>query len=117
MWNLGRNLKTFWRYVKSQLKSMAGHSFIINGSTTSDNNIIANAFSDMFILHFTPVNTADDGLLPPFRPNIPVLSDIAVTLDEVLSQLKNIKPNASGGPDGIPSLVLYKCAFSLVPSI
>ena len=108
-----KNLGNFYRYVNKKLSS---HSSI-NSIATSKNNLtsnpseIANIFND----YFASVFTVDDGKDPNFKDRTSeLLEKISFTPDVVLSVLKGLKSSCSSGPDGIPNIILKRCAHGLV---
>jgi hypothetical protein len=55
----------------------------------------------------------------PLQPNqlTSVLNNITCSVEDVRSGLLSVRPDTSPGPDGIPAMVLVKCADALAPSL
>jgi len=64
---------------------------------------------------FASVFTVDDGTMPAVgvvSPE-PKLSSVAVNESQVYWCLRNLDENTAPGPDGIPAILLRRCAFAL----
>ncbi|CAB3374422.1 Hypothetical predicted protein [Cloeon dipterum] len=122
MWKLGRGPggnKFFWDFIKSKSKiSPSAGVFQVNGVNISEPEQVAAAFSEMFSANFNSVKNYFPFMRrrPPGPPP-PTLCDMSVSAACVYSKLKQIKGNATAGPDGVQGCVLLKCAAALAPSL
>jgi hypothetical protein len=115
IWNLGasHNCKEFWKFINSRISSSAPLKFIFQNKVYEGAKNIAGAFSSCFKENFAPIDSNPD-LCPPIKSKMfPIMEDIVCVPEIVQKLLSNIKSHASPGPDGIPAVVLKKCAPSL----
>lgn len=59
---------------------------------------------------FFPPKPAEDSVPPNVRYPKPCKGDIRITAEQIQRQLRKLKPYKAPGPDGIPNVVLTKCA-------
>jgi hypothetical protein len=126
MWRLGsgsQGANSLWRFVNSKAKTpLHTASFEVSGKTTSDPQSIANAFAESFKTNF---QRARD--LFPFRLSAcrfgdatgraPELSELHISVTDVHNLMQATKEGAAAGPDGIPAVLLKRCAAALAPSL
>ena len=109
-----KNNKQFWSYVKSKRKDNVNNSPLRDASNKlqydaqTKSNILNNQFSSVF-------NRSDDKDVPLLGHTIEPMPQIKVTVDGVLKLLKNLSPNKSPGPDGIPARLLKELAVEIAP--
>jgi hypothetical protein len=106
------NLGNFYRYIKSHLTSKGLIPVLRN--TFGLKQTTAAGKADTLNKQFTSVFTDDDGSMPHF-PNRTdqLLDNITITPEVVEKTLKGLPAKTSFGPDGIPPLLLKKCAAEL----
>jgi hypothetical protein len=81
------------------------------GSTAFSSTEIANILNEQFVSNSTcPTSNAPPPQLPSTTSIIPKLQ---ITRQKVLAILKQLDTTKATGPDGIPNLVLRKCAHQL----
>ena len=116
--SLRDNVKPFWRYANSRLKTKPGIGDLRNpdgalSRTDSDKaEVLARFFSSVF--------TMEDGSNIP-RRNVPwegpTLETVDLTPAMVKKKLERLKTSTAPGPDGIPSKVLRELAAALCAPI
>ena len=108
------NPKSFWGYVSSKTKARSGVSDLKNenGDLVSSDGDKANILNDFFASVFTREYTRD---IPDFdkRYNSIPVTEINVTKDKVLKDLKSLNVSKSMGPDGChgPLYEIFKKSF------
>lgn len=113
---INSNPKTFFEFVNFKRKVNGFPSYFKLGDVvSSDDNEISNLFAEFFQSTYSnkyPV--ASD--YPYHIQEYNIISNIALTYEEVLEGLKALQSNFSPGPDGIPAFILKKCAdFLYIP--
>lgn len=108
--------KLFWKFVNSKKKSDGYPSTMKYLDVTSNSPlVICNMFSSFFKLSF-----CDDDF-EPCESNFTHLnsftqssmSDVVITVEDVLNHLLCLDNDLSSGPDGIPAFILKNCCKSL----
>ena len=105
------NLNVFYKYINRKLfnHTSLGEIQCDNNSLTSDPEKIA-IFND----YFASVFTSDDENAPDFCMRTNTQIDNVVFTPEIVTRiLKTLNGSTSIGPDGIPNVLLKKCAHSL----
>ena len=108
------NNKLFWKYVKSKKQDNISCSFLrdTQGNLQSSPSIKAQILNDQFSSVFSPPIEKDISMIdepsPPADP-------ITIETEGVLKLMKDINPNKSTGPDGIPPFILKELATELAP--
>jgi hypothetical protein len=114
------NPKRFWSYVKSSTRSSQSPNFLRNGqSYTTDSREKANllkTFSTQFLTPAT-LNLLLPGFPTPYKILDNQLSEIELIEEEVAAVLRNLDPNKTSGPDGIPCRLLKEVAHEIAPSL
>ena len=109
--------KDFWRIVNSVLKR--NKSSLPALSTGSDRMATTSAEkAEILCRAFARNSCLDDGgrSLPVFPGRTYAsLSTLSITVKQVRRIIKNLDSSKSSGPDGIPVIVLKKCAPELAP--
>ena len=99
-----------YKYIRSLTKSHIIPPTLHYNCKIADSNIDkANMFNDYFYSVFT--QAATDQSLPIENPSH--LSSINITEEDVYNALINLDTSKAKGPDGIPPIVLSKCASVL----
>ncbi|XP_055633007.1 uncharacterized protein LOC129773425 [Toxorhynchites rutilus septentrionalis] len=115
---LKSNPKSFWKFVNEQRNESGLPSTMeYNGRWSSDTQTICDLFADKFGSVFS-----DESITPAqiesAAGNVPFLgqscSHIEVDEPMVQSAMNKLKASCSVGPDGIPSIILKKCAANLM---
>ena len=100
------NVKSFWRYVKSQTQVKGGIPDLLksDGSWAKSDQEKANTLNSFFGSVFID----DDSASIPFMPNrtTEVLENVEFTTEDIRTLLSTLDINKSPGPDGIHSRVL-----------
>ena len=99
--NIGRNPKSFWRYVNSHMKTRSGIDSIRcpNGSTATSDQEKVELLNSYFASVFTDENLASFPLLES-EVSVPKLEDIIITASIVFDELNKLKIDKSPGPEG-----------------
>lgn len=77
---------------------------------TSDNR---KETAELFASHFSGVYSAEKLCAPCFsykKSLTPSMSEIIISEDDVFNKLRDLKPRSTCGPDGIPPIIIKKCA-------
>ena len=111
--------KRIHTYIRNQLKVKPQVKGLetTEGKITGDNQEAADILNKFFQSVFTTEGT---GPLPEFHDRVDdglSLTDIQVTETEVHNQLLNLQEGKAGGPDGIPTIVLKRCADQLTKPV
>jgi hypothetical protein len=119
-----RNTKCWWSIAKTfmgQNKKSHYPPLVDKEHNTTETNSKAKCklFNDYFLSHS---NVNDNGVfLPPLNAHSPslgnVLTDVVITEQEVLAQLRSIDTTKSTGPDNISPKMLKLADLSIVPSL
>jgi len=100
------NLGAFYRFVNRRLSNRSNIGVIIDdtGQILTDCLDKANAFNK----YFASIGISDNGASPLCPALIPlsILDTITITEQDVLRSVNRLKTNSSGGPDGIPPVLL-----------
>ena len=114
---LKRNPKRFWSFVNSKRKEsgLPSSMFLVNDSVDTLDGI-----GSLFRKHFSSIfnsssaNTAQiQSALRDVPHNVVNLSNICFSDEDVLKATEKLKPSSSAGPDGIPAIILKRCAIAL----
>jgi hypothetical protein len=126
MWRLGcgpDGSNSLWRYVNSKSKAPINTaSFDVSGKVTSDPQEVANSFAESFKKNFQsaldlfPFRVCGGRGEPAAGP-APELRQLHITQTEVHNLLQSTKEHAAAGPDGLPAVLLKRCAGALAPSL
>ena len=115
--NLRLNSKSFWRFVNSKRKDEGLPScvFLLNSEASTNNSkcdLIAEHFASVFNKEHASPNdiAAAMASVPSDVFNAEVFE---ITIGEVSKAICDLKQSYSPGPDGIPAVLLKKCAGSL----
>lgn len=110
--------KSFWKYVNEQRKeSGLPSSMFHEGHGASDVHGICSMFSEKFSSVFSNERLSQDQISLASR-NVPLLNNTLsrISVDDSMleSAFSKLKSSSSVGPDGIPALILKKCAVGLL---
>ena len=105
------NVREFYKFINSKL-SVKAH---IPPLKDTSGNLLESDYSkcNMLNQYFSSVFTHDDGNVPlmPKNDNIKnSISTVIFTKENVLAKLKSLNNKTSVGPDGIPNIILKRCA-------
>jgi Endonuclease-reverse transcriptase len=109
---LNRNTKRFYNFVNSSIGRDNPQIYI----KSNDNKTVLSDFdaAQEFASFFHSIYSKDDGILPPFPPQIQDLFDhIGFSADEVKNYLQRLPNKYSSGPDKIPTVLLKKLSSAL----
>ena len=111
---LRTNVKPFWQYVNSRLKTKSGIGDLkrSDGSTASTDQEKAEVLSEFFSSVFTAEDCSDVPC-PESEWEGPVLDKIEVTPQLIEQRLRGLRTSTSPGPDEIPARVLCELATPL----
>ena len=107
------NVKYFYSYAKKKRKIKSSIGPLINKTTkkmTTDSQemaeLLADQYDSVFSVPATPTstNTTEQQLEGP------TLSNVTTTPEDFKTTIKELKSTSATGPDGIPAILLLKCA-------
>jgi hypothetical protein len=110
------NPKKFWKYIQERMRVNTGISALRTkeGSLATDDVSKANTLNDFFSSVFTQEDLTNVPKMEEGSYSDGVfLSEIRVTPLAVQGKLKDLNPNKSQGPDGIPPRVLKEVSEEL----
>ena len=114
--NIKSDTKSFWRYVNSMCKSRPciGPLKRQDNSYTESDQECADVLADFFESVY--------GEEPDESPRVPFvtsasISDVVFGERDIAFAIRKMKPFGAPGPDGIPPIVLKKCAAVLYPAL
>ena len=107
-----KNPKSVWRYMKSTNKMSSGIPNLKkqDGSLTTSDKETAEVLNDQYYKQFTKEDTTNLPNTPPKHLLTEELKKFKITKEEVLKELKNLKPNKAPGIDGLHPRVLKELA-------
>ena len=115
--NLKRNPKRFWSFVNEKRKENGLPSNMSLGNETANTRVsICNLFAAHFSSVFRSVPSSSSQIESALRDvpyNVINLSTMSFTENDILIALGKLKSSTAAGPDGIPAIVLKKCATIL----
>ena len=111
---LKKDPKAFWRYANSKLKTRSKIADLLksDGTLTQTEEEKAQVLNDFFSSVFTEEDLSNIPTLEDRYSNDPI-SDIHITPEMVLKNLKKLKIHKSAGPDGIHPRCLKETAEAL----
>ena len=113
------NPKSTWRYMKTmnRVSSTVPNLRKNDGTFTSSHTEIAETLNQQYYNAFTKENTTNIPTIPLKTLITPELQSFEISKEEVLKQLKDLKPNKSPGIDGLHPKVLKEVADVLAEPI
>ena len=122
--NIKTNPKFFFSYAKkySKTKTGIGPLRTADRSLTSSPKKMAELLSDQYKSAFSQPHFADSAPESVFPDDDPAqqsntISDIPWVEKDFEDAMKELRCNAAAGPDGIPAILLKKCANALAPAL
>ncbi|XP_055542676.1 uncharacterized protein LOC129728273 [Wyeomyia smithii] len=115
--NLRSNPKSFWRFLNSKRKEdgLPSSMFLSNSvASTNDSKCVlfAKYFAGVFNSECASSDEIAEAMFPV--PSDTFCADIfTISNEEVAEAICNLKQSFSPGPDGIPAVILKKCAAVL----
>ena len=114
------NPKYFYSYAKSFSKVKETITTLLNGEKklVTEKKDLANILQTQFCSVFSDP-ACPDKTMPEFAMT-PIISrdtDLTLTLDNIKDAISELKLDSAPGPDGIPSVLLKRCASSLAEPI
>lgn len=110
------NPKRFYQFINIKRKSDGYPSTLkYLDQSSGDPKIITNLFVNFFSLSFSDIDTTPDTHYFSYLKSYAQTSLVSVdiTLESVISKIRNLKDDYSPGPDGFPAIVLKKCEVNL----
>jgi hypothetical protein len=110
------NPKYFYSYAKSFSKVKHNITALLNHEKklVTERKDLANILQQQFCSVFSDTNNPDKSpptfTVPPLSNND---TELVLTHDDVLEAISEIKLDSAPGPDGIPAVLLKRCAISL----
>ena len=110
-----KNPKSVWRYMKSTNKVSSGIPNLKkqDGSLTTSDQEASEVLNEQYYKQFTKEDTSNLPDIPPKHLSSEELKKFKITEEEVLKELKNLKPNKAPGIDGLHPRVLKEMAEEL----
>ena len=116
--NVSKNRQDFWKYVKAnRIPTTPTNTceFFLNNTVTDNPHSSANLFADYFNSVFQAnFSLSHQNPSPNLCPAlISVTPSYEITLNDISSAFKKLKPSKTLGPDGIPAIILKTFSQSL----
>lgn len=116
--NTSKNLKcepkSFWNFIRSKKKKLIPKSFIINNRPTSNNEKIANEFSDFFKTVYNNESLIKTHHKPHYNEiNKDLVNIEMITENDVKKAIKKLATNKGPGPDKIPAKIIKNASHLL----
>jgi hypothetical protein len=107
--------KSYWKIIKSlqgQTKITSIPEIVENGKSYRDVKDIVTILNNYFVAQTKMIHPDESSLVPVVDAdvNIPTLTSIQITNENILNCLKNLKLGKSNGVDGIGNIILRACA-------
>ena len=114
-----KNPKATWRYMKSTNKASSNVPNLkkSDGSFTSSDSEIADTLNQQYYNAFTKEDKTNMPNIEKKNLTTPEIKSFVITEDDVLKELKNLKPNKSPGVDRMHPNVLKELAEELTKPI
>ena len=113
--NVKKEPKNLFKYIRSrqQVKAITGPLEDGKGQMTEDDHQTAEVLHDFFRSVFVSEDVESLPEFPDMTNGNSTISHVTVTPNEVLEELKQLNLDKAAGPDGIPTILLKKCAEQL----
>ena len=111
-----KNPKAVWKYMKSTNKVQSNIPNLKkpDGSFTTTDQEIAETLNQQYFSSFTVEDTTNIPNIPRKQLNTPELKSFQISEENILKELKDLKPNKSPGGDYVHPRVLKELAAELV---
>lgn len=113
--SLNNNIKHFWKYVNSRKSSSSLPQTMKYGDlVSSDRKSICELFSNYFssVFEQTSSSLVTNFIKPVHEPNR-FINAMKISHNDIINKIARLDPNKGAGPDGIPALLIKKCAKTL----
>ena len=104
------NSKQFWRFVSTKNKNSSIPNIMYHKNDSAEGSDICNLFAKYFGQAFQPY---DQVYYKSHNLNNYSNQNFVITEEEIFTAMSNLDENKGGGPDGIPSLFVKRCAETL----
>ena len=113
--NAKKEPKNLYKYIRSQqqVKAVIGPLDNGNGQLTEDDHQAAEVLHRFFQSVFVREDIEYVPEFPDKVTNENSISEIVLRQSEVLAELHQLNLDKAAGPDGVPTIVLKKCAIQL----
>ena len=115
--DLRKNPRNFWNFVNSKRKcSSIPSNICLDGFESSSDSDTCEMFAQYFASVFADKTASDlefEVACESVPANIVDLSTFSITTDMITAAAKKLKRSFSAGPDGIPAVVIGRCASIL----
>ena len=109
------NPQKLYRYIRSRLKvkTMVGPLETSSGQVTQSDKEAAEVLNSFFESVFVKEDPTSMPLFPSRKCDSGALTDIDISKQDVLNELRKLEDGKASGPDGLPSTVFKSCAEAL----
>jgi len=107
------NVKFFYSYANKKRKIKSRIGPLINKSTkkmTTDSKEMAEILADQYDSVFSTPTLPNATDMNDQLPDIPTLNNVTATPEDFTTAIKELKSTSATGPDGVPAILLLKCA-------
>ena len=113
------NPRAFYSYEKKKRKTLTtiGPLLDSNNKLQSDPKIMSNILQEQYKKAFSEPNSGDANQPAPDSSNVPDLSDITISEEEILKAIDELRLNSAPGPDKIPARLLKECKNQIAPAL
>ena len=105
------NSKYFFSYAKKKRKVKSNVGPILDKSTntmTTNPKLMAELLADQYDSVFS-VPSTNVPTTSVSQEDVNTITDIAVSCEEIVDAIKELRPSAASGPDGFPAILLTNC--------
>ena len=112
--SLSDNIKFFWRYIHSRKShSCVPQTMSFRDHSDSTGDGICKLFSEYFGSVYDKCSTTSSHIYNVNFKNDSIISEIVITVKEILTKIKSLDINKGAGPDSIPPFFIKACAEEL----
>ena len=121
--SIKNNPKYFYSYARkfSKTKTNIGPLKTPENTLTTSPSKMAEILSHQYKSAFSSPRYKDDDpskiFVEPTTGDSPRLHDVPFTDDQLVAAMRELRLNSAAGPDGIPAILLNKCAAALAPPL
>ena len=110
------NAKYFFSYAKRKSKVKTKIGPLLNKETKEMTNN-STEMAEVLVNQYSSVFSKPSTEPPEIEESTQAINNIAITPDEIIEAIEELRLNAASGPDGIPAILLKKCKTTLAETL